>query len=340
MKGGKIIPSKKVPALIVISDENSDLMAWNPEAAKPKTRGIKKGRKAAVDYVDAVQRGTGPNTGGGEISSQYDTVIGMKFAKKAEGQFVFPDYYGQVNLAHLPGYGALYILDEERQAQGGTGPEKGKCFYTDDSDDTDNIEQLAAQRWLIRPDLDDESQADAEQWGYADRWNDAERIEWLLDACGLPTPAAGKTTTASGPAPKPATPTLGTTLSLPPMQSYLDKYPGWRPGQTAKDDPEVERAIAAGLAEFERIKDQAALNLTKTSGEDRKHPRRDEVIAMVRSAGPDGISIDECRSRLAQQHPDEKTPSRQAITGWFTAHPNIDRPEGTRGLYIWTPDPS
>ncbi|MGY1439511.1 hypothetical protein [Streptomyces reniochalinae] len=157
MKGGKIRPSAKVPALIVISDENPDLMAVNPGAVQTKTRSVKKGRKAAVDFVDTGQRGTGPNTGGGEINSQYDTVIGMKFREKAEGQFVFSGFYNQVDLSKLPGNGSMYILDEARLKEGGIGPERAKGHFVNDDDEDDDgkqlddIEQLAVDRWAIRP---------------------------------------------------------------------------------------------------------------------------------------------------------------------------------------------
>lgn len=166
MKGGKIRPTADIPALIVITDENPELMARVPDAIIAKTRGIKKGRKAAVDYIDAAQRGTGPNTGGGEVMSQYDTVIGGRFPKKQEGQFVFPDYYQRIDLSKLPGNGAFLVLDEAR-SKSGAGPEKTKVFFAYDDDEYPDgteatvIEDLSVARWDIRPDFDKESQQDA-----------------------------------------------------------------------------------------------------------------------------------------------------------------------------------
>ncbi|WP_432107886.1 hypothetical protein [Streptomyces sp. AA1529] len=287
MKGGKIQPKETEPAIIVVSDENSDLMAWTPEALKAKTRGVKKGRKAAVDYVDAVQRGTGPNTGGGEIASQYDTVIGMRFREKAEGQFVFPDHYQQVNVASLPGNGSLYILDGARAAVGGTGPERAKAYFANDEDENpdgtvcDDIEQLAVARWDIRPDLDHAAQADAAPYGYADRWSDPDRVAWLCESLDMPLPTGTTTpqrtaTAQDGPPPREAGAStgLGTLTPMKPLDYYIQKaknQPTEQPSSdpvepeaapagadTGPDDPQTTAAIARALAEFERITEQAA----------------------------------------------------------------------------------
>ncbi|WP_052863581.1 hypothetical protein [Streptomyces niger] len=289
MKGGKIQPKDTEPAVIVLSDENSDLMAWTPEALKAKIRLLKKGRKAAVDVVDAVQRGTGPNTGGGEVDSQYDITIGMRFAKKQEGQFVFPGHYQQVDLSKLPGKGALYILDQARAQEGGIGPERGKVYFANDEDEhadgtpRHDIEELAVVRWDIRPDLDQAAQEDAAPFGYHERWSDPERIAWLLDALGLPTPAGtgaratGGTSAAGGnAASKQPTGSIGTLTPMKPIEYYIDKAknPQAEPPQEptapaaehttgggsggGQDDPQVAAAIARALEEFERITEQAA----------------------------------------------------------------------------------
>ncbi|MFF2923095.1 hypothetical protein ACFVTP_11945 [Streptomyces celluloflavus] len=281
MKGGKIRPKPEEPALIVLSDENADLMAWSPQAVQAKTRGVKKGRKAAVDYIDAVQRGTGPNTGGGEIDSQYDTVIGMRFSKKGEGQFVFPDHYGAVDLSLLPCSGALYILDEARRQAGGVGPERAKVHFANDDDENadgsprDDIEQLSVARWDIRPDLDAAAQADAAPYGYEDRWSDPARTAWLRDETKEPaTPTAAPTTSLHKPPPPPPAP--GPVMasgseplpSMRPLEYYIDKAKSQPPdaskpspsesGTETQDDPHIARAIADALAQFESITEQAA----------------------------------------------------------------------------------
>uniref|UniRef100_UPI00260D9A2E hypothetical protein n=1 Tax=Streptomyces cacaoi TaxID=1898 RepID=UPI00260D9A2E len=295
MKGSKIQPKPEEPALIILSDENSDLMAWTPEALKAKQRLLKKGRKAAVDVIDAVQRGTGPNTGGGEVDSQYDTVIGLRFAKKQEGQFVFPGHYQAVDLSKLPGQGSLYILDSQRAKEGGMGPERGKVYFANDDDEDENgrpvdvIEQLGVGRWDIRPDLDEASQQDAAPYGYADRWSDPDRIEWLLDALGLPTPT-GPRPAASSADRAPAGSagqdgSLGTLTPMKPLDYYIQKakeqpteqpppapsgpppyeqaeprpeQDGTPDGLDGPDDPQTAAAIARALAEAERIAQQAA----------------------------------------------------------------------------------
>ncbi|WP_147266801.1 hypothetical protein [Streptomyces diacarni] len=287
MKGGKIQPKESEPAIVVVSDENSDLMAWTPDALKAKTRGVKKGRKAAVDYIDAVQRGTGPNTGGGEIASQYDTVIGMKFREKAEGQFVFPDHYQQVNVATLPGNGSLYILDGARAAVGGTGPERAKAYFANDEDEREDgarcedIELLSVARWDIRPDLDQAAQTDAAPFGYANRWTDPNRVAWLCESLDMPRPAGATTprqTTAAqdGPPSREAggSAGLGTLTPMKPLDYYVQKaksqpteqQPPERPqapeggggSGEGPDDPQTAAAIARALEEFERITEQAA----------------------------------------------------------------------------------
>ncbi|PNE41607.1 hypothetical protein [Streptomyces noursei] len=283
MKGGKIRPKPEEPALIVLSDENADLMAWNAQAIQSKTRGVKKGRKAAVDYIDFVQRGTGPNTGGGEIDSQYDTVIGMRFAKKGEGQFVFPDHYGQVDLSQLPGSGAIYILDEERRKAGGLGPERGKVHFANDEDENPDgspcrdIEDLSVARWDIRPDLDAASQSDAAPYGYADRWSDPQRIGWLLDVLNRPNPhgeSTPVTTSAEPAAGGAATGGLGSLTPMRPMEYYVDKAKNQSPDSDTEherqpqpaasadtpDNPQIAQAIADVLAEVERITEEAAEN--------------------------------------------------------------------------------
>ncbi|MEJ8654760.1 DNA translocase FtsK [Streptomyces sp. MS1.AVA.3] len=226
-RGGKLVPKPEKPAIIVITEEGSDLMAWSPVAVKPKTRGIKKGRKAAIDFVDVVQRGTGSNTGGGEIDSQYDTTIGLRFRKKGEGQYVFPDFYHQVNLAALPGNGAGYIKTPTMVQD--EPPEKGRFAYVNDDEDSTHIEEMAVARANIRPDLDAEAVAIAAKWGYADRWSDTERCGWLLEAFGLDalaTPAGTSSASANG-----GTSTMQAAPPVPPTTSTGGPGNG-HPGRT------------------------------------------------------------------------------------------------------------
>lgn len=374
MKGGKVNPSKRTPAIIVISDENADLMAWNAEAVQAKTRGIKKNRKAAIDYLDSMQRGTGPNTGGGEIESQYDTLIGMRFARKAEGQFVFPNYAAQVDLSKLPGNGSLFILDAARMQDGATGPERGKGHYANDDDELpdgtpcDEIEQLSVERWHIRPDLDAESQRDAEEFGYADRWSPV-RTVWLHDALDIDTPTTRAAATAVAEAerntgtPDPLS-AMSRPAELPSIDSYVEKYRDWKPGDPKpgnpttpaaptgggdqgrgdvgrqpepvhEPDPAMRAAMADLVAGAERLVAEAAIVADEPEQPkgDRRHPRRDEVTAWVREAGAEGISVAEVRNRLKSLYPKEQPPSDTAVQNWFNAHEQIEKP--ARGRYVW-----
>lgn len=336
MPGGKIRPKKHLPALVVISDENPDLMAVNPEAPQVKARGIKKGRKAAVDYVDAGQRGTGPNTGGGEVSSQYDTVIGMKTKEKAEGQFVFSGYYNQIDLSKLPGNGALYVLDEERGKEGGVGPERAKGYFVNDDDEDedgrtrDDIEQLAVDRWDIRPDLDAESQADAAPFGYQDRWS-PERTVWLADALGIDTPttraakATAEHTHGGNGAGFPADP-VGTATAppphLPPIEDYANRYKDWTPTQPPQtpaepaegdreDDPRLREAIDRALHTAEQIAQEAAA--TPEPETDSTGDARQAALMLLLAAGPNGTGA----SAIARELYDDFGTTRQTVVGWL-----------------------
>lgn len=370
-RGGKLIPKASKPAIIVITEEGSDLMAWSPVAVKPKTRGIKKGRKAAIDYVDVVQRGTGPNTGGGEIDSQYDTVIGLKFRKKGEGQYVFADDYHQVNLAALPGNGACYIKTPTMNQS--EPPQKGRFAYVNDDEDSTHIEDMAVARANIRPDLDDEAIAIANKWGYADRWSDTERSGWMLDAFGLDAPAStagtSSATTTGGTsilqAAPPAPPTTGGTGrpsgrlpselgDLPSAEDYLKKYGGSQqpPAGGAStptggsdvpvpDEAAVKAAFDKVMAGIENLVQEAAVQHEARQAAEadkkktREHPRKNEVLDMVRDAGPEGVTIDDCRNRLAELYPDEKPPSRQSVSGWFASHEQVIQPGGPKTPYVW-----
>ncbi|THA29199.1 hypothetical protein E6R18_25140 [Streptomyces sp. A1277] len=347
MPGGKIRPTADTPALIVITDENPELMSRVPAAIQEKVRGIKKGRKAAVDYIDAAQRGTGPNTGGGEVMSQYDTVIGGRFPKRAEGQFVFPDYYQRVDLSKLPGNGAFYVLDEQR-SKTGMGPEKLKGYFIYDDDEHPDgtearvIEEKAVERWDIRPDLDKKSQEDATPFGYHTRW-EADRTGWLLDALGLPTPNSNNSEPAQAPnqptrrAPSPSAAT-GTIAPLPSIDSYLERAKQYNAQPKQRTEADLDpAALERMFAEAENLTRQAAVNLTKPTKKDRRHPRRDEVTTWVKDAGTDGITIADIRARLESQYPGEQPPSDTAMQNWFTTHPNITKPG--RGTYIWTETP-
>ncbi|MFJ3283288.1 P-loop NTPase family protein [Streptomyces halstedii] len=349
MPGGKIRPTATTPALVVITDENPELMSRVPEAIQEKIRGIKKGRKAAVDYVDAAQRGTGPNTGGGEVMSQYDTVIGGRFPKRQEGQFVFPDYYQRVDLSKLPGNGAFYVLDEQR-SKTGMGPERFKGFFVYDDDehpdgtDARVIEEKSAERWDIRPDLDKQSQADAEPFGYSTRWN-TDRIEWLLDALGMPTPTGGPATATTRATNQPNRPTpspsaaTGTITPLPSIDSYLERAK--QHNTQPKQQPEADldpAALERLFAEAENLTRQAAVNLNKPTKKDRRHPRRDEVTTWVKDAGDTGITIADIRARLEALYPGEQAPSDTAMQNWFATHPNITKPG--RGTYVWADTPT
>ncbi|MFF4409838.1 DNA translocase FtsK [Streptomyces sp. NPDC001404] len=376
--GGKLIPKPTRPAIIVITEEGSDLMAWSPGVVKPKTRGIKKGRKAAVDYLDVVQRGTGPNTGGGEIDSQYDTIIGLRFRKKGEGQYVYPDFYHQVNLAALPGNGACYIKTPAMDPN--EPPQKGRFAYVNDDEDSSDIEEMAVARANIRPDLDAEAVAIANKWGYADRWSDPERIGWLLDAFGLDAPATsgtraastngGSTSTlqAAPPSPpatnpggagtghsgQPGAPLPGQLGDLPSAADYLKKYGGGQqppagaqptpapgPNVPGPDEAAVKAAFDKVWAGVEQLTQEAAAEHEAQQVQEaekkrsREHPRKDEVLEMVRTAGPEGITIDDCRNRLTELYPTEKSPSRQSVNNWFAQHEHVIQPGGPKTPYVW-----
>ncbi|MFJ1662330.1 DNA translocase FtsK [Streptomyces anthocyanicus] len=376
-RGGKLVPKASQPAIIVITEEGSDLMAWSPLAVKPKTRGIKKGRKAAIDYVDVVQRGTGPNTGGGEIDSQYDTTIGLRFRKKGEGQYVFPDFYHQVNLAALPGNGACYIKTPAMdQAEP---PEKGRFAYVNDDEDSTHIEEMAVARANIRPDLDAEAITIANKWGYGDRWSDTERSGWMLEAFGLDTPTALGSSSASAngaagtlqaaPPLPPSTSGTGTggpgrpggrrlpsdLGDLPPAEEYLKRYgtgqqppaghitpgPDGGPGDSGPDEATVRAAFEKVWAGIEGLVQEAAEQheAQQTEGGDgrkaREHPRKDEILAMVRDAGPGGVTVDSVRKAIGEKYPDEKPPTRQSVSAWFAAHERIIQPRGPKTPYVW-----
>lgn len=299
MRGGKIKPSPEQPAVYIISDENSDLMAWSLKAREPKTRLIKKGRKAAVDVIDAAQRGTGPNSGGGEINSQYDTVIGMKVNKKAETQYVFPDHYSRINLAALPGEGAAFL-----RLRGWKDPMPGKFFFVDDDEDRDDIERMAAARADIRPDLDERAQAVAERFGYADRWSDPERIAWLVDAYGDAPPRAAQVTAAR---PK-----------LTPIRP-VDDYP-----EAGGDEPYGEEPVPGAeelIAEVEAELARHAVDLTKP---DRTDARRTDVTRIVTAAGPSGIKVNALMAQLEAELGD-RTPARPVVQRWLRQEVNEGR---------------
>ncbi|MEV1042986.1 DNA translocase FtsK [Streptomyces sp. NPDC050204] len=386
-RGGKLIPKADRPAIIVITEEGSDLMAWSPVAVKPKTRGIKKGRKAAIDYVDVVQRGTGPNTGGGEIDSQYDTTIGLRFRKKGEGQYVFPDFYHQVNLAALPGNGAAYIKTPTMHPD--DPPEKGRFAYVNDDEDSTHIEEMAVARANIRPDLDDEAISIANKWGYGTRWSDTERSGWMLDAFGLDVPAGtagnhsatanGGTSTLQAAPPASAFPPASTggpgngrpggsngplpseLGDLPSAEDYLKKYGGGQQPPTGGepspangsgpadgsdtpstvDEETVKAAFATVWAGVENLVQKAAEEHEAQQADEtdkkktREHPRKDEILDMVRTAGPEGITIDTCIKRVEKQYPGERAPSRQSVTNWFARSENIVQPGGAKTPYVW-----
>lgn len=292
MRGGKIKPTADLPAIYVISDENSDLMAWSAAARQPKTRLIKKGRKAAIDIIDAVQRGTGPNSGGGEISSQYDSTIGMKVNKKAETQYIFPDHYGRINLAALPGKGATFL-----KLSGWPDPLPGRFYFVDDDEDSGHIEALATARADLRPDLDTRAQQVAAQYGYADRWSDEDRIAWLVDAYsdGAPTPKV----TAQAPAAR----TLLTPIR--PVSDYLNK--------PAEEEPVP--GAAELIAEIETELARHAVDLGKTPP-DRTDPRRGDVTRFVAAAGLNGIKVNALMAALEAALGD-RAPARAVVQRWL-----------------------
>uniref|UniRef100_UPI0024A9AAEC DNA translocase FtsK n=1 Tax=Streptomyces sp. CC224B TaxID=3044571 RepID=UPI0024A9AAEC len=197
---GKHVPSEKEPAIILISDEVVDLFEQAPEAAQWKRRIKKKGRKAAFDEIDAVQRGTGPNMGGGENKSQYDSRIGMRMGERNETRYVFPDDYRAMDLSKLEFDGSLYA---KLKGSGVKRPMPAKGKYVNDSD-PENIARLAEQHTWIRPALDDRAIADIRAAigdQYDTRWS-FERIRHLLGE----DDEDGGASVLTGTAPQPPTP--------------------------------------------------------------------------------------------------------------------------------------
>jgi hypothetical protein len=326
MPGGKINPTPDKPAIYLITDENSDLMVAAPKSGALKTRVIKKGRKAAVDLLDAVQRGTGPNMGGGELKSQYDTRIGFKMGSRGETQYVFPDDYNNTNLAKLPARGAMYI----KESYSTSAPARGRWMFLNDSDDVDDIEQASATRWAIRPDLDDDSVRVANRWGYADRWTDPNRIGWLTNDQAAPAPSK-----AAAPAPAPTT-------GLAPIRSVTAVIADAEQRRRAEEQSDLRDPLSPeGIrltAEIDRFLTRQALPPKQP------HPARDDagreaVLDLVRSAEAAGTGVAAISMVLELRYDaeDRKPPSRKTITAWLNEHIEagaIVRPE--EGRYVAT----
>jgi hypothetical protein len=312
MRGGKMNPTRERPALFVLSDENPDLMAFNLRAREPKIRLAKKVRKTAGGLVDAAQRGTSQNTGGNEIASQYDVVIGHGVNKKSETVHIFPDHHRQVNLVAL-GPGECYAKI------GKAAPEPGRIFFVDDDEDCDQVEQLAAARSNIRPDLDERAARIADRFGYADRWSDPKRIGWLVDAYSdNPRPPAAGTREPSRPASR-----------LTPIRPVADYLAGAR---TAHNDaPEDDGEDVPGgeelVAEIEKwMREHQGVDLDK--GEPRpgraEDPRRALVRDIVAQAGEKGIRVAALMTRLTQRL-GEQRPAREVVQRWLRQEVNEGR---------------
>ncbi|MFJ4010949.1 DNA translocase FtsK [Streptomyces sp. NPDC090026] len=370
---GKLTPSEREPAIIIVSDEVADLFEQVPEASVTKRRIKKKGRKAAVDEIDAVQRGTGPNMGGGENKSQYDSRIGMRMGERNETRYVFPDDYRAMDLSKLEFDGSLYAK-LKGSGVGRPMPAKGK--YVNDSD-PENIARLAEQHTWIRPSLDDKAIADIRAAigdQYDTRW-DFERIRHLLDDLEDETDGdnlVGAGARASAPAPRAAqgratAPArnggFGSTaerLGLPPSQIWntlgvTDQRAGattrTAPAAPDKDDVVVEfdrYRNAGGRAPHTptrptaptrpatpaRPSAPAPVDPTEDKSVD---PRRAFVRRVIKESGTPGCTTQEIFARLSAEY-DSKY-DRATVQTWLTDDVRdeiMHRPR--RGLYIWGPE--
>ncbi|MEV7681572.1 DNA translocase FtsK [Streptomyces sp. NPDC088341] len=367
---GKLTPSEREPAIILVSDEVADLFEQVPEAAVAKRRIKKKGRKAGVDEIDAVQRGTGPNMGGGENKSQYDSRIGMRMGERNETRYVFPDDYRAMDLSKLEFDGSLYA---KLKGSGVSRPMPAKGKYVNDSD-PENIARLAEQHTWIRPSLDDKAIADIRAAigdQYDTRW-DFERIRHLLDdedgdalvGAGA-RPAAPAARAPQGRATAPArSGGFGSTaerLGLPPSQIWNslgvnDPRAGGTtrtaPATPVKDDVVVEfdrYRNAAGRTPHPSTPTPApALHPTTPARpaspaqvdptEDKSiDPRRAFVRRVIKESGAPGCSTQEIFARLSNEY-DNKY-DRATVQTWLTNDVRdqlMHRPR--KGLYIWGPE--
>ncbi|WP_435835784.1 DNA translocase FtsK [Streptomyces anulatus] len=369
---GKLTPSEREPAIILVSDEVADLFEQVPEAAVAKRRIKKKGRKAGVDEIDAVQRGTGPNMGGGENKSQYDSRIGMRMGERNETRYVFPDDYRAMDLSKLEFDGSLYA---KLKGSGVSRPMPAKGKYVNDSD-PENIARLAEQHTWIRPSLDDKAIADIRAAigdQYDARW-DFERIRHLLDEEDGDAPTlVGAGAGATAPAPRapqgrataPARSTgFGSTaerLGLPPSQIWnslgvTDARAGTTtrtvPAAPEKDDVVVEfdryrnaagrtphpSASAPAPAPRPTTPMRPAAPAPVDPTEDKSvDPRRAFVRRVVKEAGDPGCLTQEIFARLSAEY-DSKY-DRATVQTWLSDDVRdqlMHRPR--RGLYVWGPE--
>ncbi len=370
---GKLVPSEKEPAIILVSDEVADLFEQVPDAAVTKRRIKKKGRKAAVDEIDAVQRGTGANMGGGENKSQYDSRIGMRMGERNETRYVFPDDYRAMDLSKLEFDGSLYA---KLKGSGVRRPMPAKGKYVNDSE-PENIARLAEQHTWIRPSLDDRAIADIRAAigdQYDTRW-DFERIRHLLE--DLDDEADGGTSTLVGAgarpsAPAPRTPQgggkaparstgFGSTaerLGLPPSQIWSNlgvtdrRTAGPARPAPAKDDVvvEIDRFRNTGArtphpatpapAPRPVAPSRPAAPAPVDPAEDKSiDPRRAFVRRLVRDAGDTGRPTQEIFAALSSEYGSGY--DRATVQTWLgqDVRDNLmHRPR--KGVYIWGPEPT
>lgn len=289
---GKLQPSAQEPAIVLVTDELPKLMALMPKAAIAQTRLKKESRKAAIETIDAVQRGTVPNTGGGEAASQYDTRFGLKVATTGETQYALPGARG-VDLSLLPGQGALVLSSGDSRTVPGRG------YFVDDESET-VIPDLAAARTWIRPDLDDRAAADAGE-DYATRWAH-DRIAHLLDGstpavAEQPAAASGSTVTATRP----------TTYRQPPTpEEYL--------AQHGLGGPPPEDEWDRGLRELIGEVPASPLAATEATDAPEMSAARSRMYEILAANPERGVSVGELVDTLGREG---HGTARQTVSRWL-----------------------
>lgn len=311
--GEKISPSPRQPAVLLVCDEIAVILGvgtggprssldgvTNTALARLATQLVMTGRSEAIDLIMATQRGTPTMIGSADLKSQCALRIGLGVASRNDAQLIIPDD-AQIatDLARLghPGTGIVQ--------QGKTGRVLPVKFYRIEHE---TISGIAERSGHLRPGPD-KLLEDALGEDYRTRWS------------------PGRMARIPGVGTRPLVPALAGGQQLIPIEA--PSRPGALPAAPppAAPPPAAQPGPASGRAE-ERFAELAA-----SVAQDAGHPARQQVTAMLRSAGVKGMLIHTIADHLSVGGYDV---AQQTIQRWLAEEAAAGRVEhASYGRWKW-----
>jgi hypothetical protein len=340
--------SPKKPAIIIILDELADAVGMGraPRSVH-EGRGltghqmaallatiVSKGRSEGVWVIAAGQRNSVSMFGSGDLMSQMGQRLAFAGIEPQMIGALFASEPGAARIARNLLHEGSFVLWRALQ-KGLSVAKKCRSYFLGDDDDLDSRTlEASILHQDYAPPVDENSEACANEYGYADRWTD-ERCQWLSNA---PHPDSPDRSTQLRPAPA-ATATATLERDVTTTDNGMGFWQGPAPATTR---PTADTAPAGNAADPRNDPLTPASRPVFQPGQPAPPPRRNgydyapekQLLLTVVGEHPAGISFTQIVRVMRERGAKAGTPALNAWMQDYLDNQKLAQPGGPRTLWF------